>query len=89
MSAYPYTPGLHQQLMGPPEPPERGDHAWLFVDGEVHLVRVVGRATLRSAGRDLPATSCVLCGRVTIVPTERLLAVPAGDPYRMPVEALP
>ncbi|MFZ1430589.1 MAG: hypothetical protein WAS21_27950 [Geminicoccaceae bacterium] len=80
---------FERQFTNPPEPPERGTHAWLFVDGGIRLTRVVGRATVRVEGRELPATSCVLDGRVTILPTDRLIAIPEPDPYAMPTEPLP
>ena len=89
MSGAPAGARLDPQFTRPPEPPERGADAWLFADGRIHLVRVVGRVVARTDAGELPLTSYVLGGRVTFAPTDRFVAIPEPDPYAMPTEILP
>lgn len=89
MSGAPACARLDSQFTKPPEPPVRGAYAWLFLDGGIRLVRVVGSALGRTDAGQAPVTSCVIDGRVTWIPTDRFVAIPEPDPYAMPTEILP
>jgi hypothetical protein len=82
----PRPPALEGQFYGAPVVPlDAGQLAWLWTGGGIGLVKVVGPALTRDrTGQDAPGTAVVALGRVMVVPSDRLTAVPtvAPDPAR-------